>query len=645
MKRNYRIEAESIIDALGGKDNIISASHCMTRLIFTLEKEELVSIGELEAVSSVLRSVRANGSLFAVVGNDASRLYSEILSLGIKEERGSAELFADTYKRSNRFTHLLSFVSDCMAPLIPAMLGGGMIKVLTVILSAFELLPTESTTYSLLLLIGDAFFYFLPIMLAYSTATRIGSSRVLAMLVAAVLLHPELTNLFAKGSVDFLGITVTNTVYSSGVLPILILVPVMKYIENFADRVSPNLIKGFFKPFLTVLISAPIALIVIGPIGSLLGSLLADIINLLYARVGWLAVALLAAAMPFIKLCGMQYSLIPLAAVHLSSFGYDSVIIVAMFCSVLAQSGASFATALVVKDKSAKEIAAGSGLSAIISGVTEPALYGVTMRYKAPLAAACISAGIAGALAGLSGVAVYISGGAPSVFTLIQMINGEDLSSFTAGLLTLAAVLILSFSLTLIFWQRNKLPVSEEDADTLENSTKNPKDAIDPVTVSSTLETVIPITSPLSGSLVSLSDIQDKTFASEILGKGCAVIPTDGHLYSPINGRIISFQSSCNSLTLTSDDGVELLIHIGIDTLSLGEKYFTLHREEDERIGKGDLILSFDLSAMEDEGYDTATPIIITNCAAYSKIDLPTDEFITAGDLLMTLHKEEKRFM
>lgn len=633
MKKDFTADAAAIVEAVGGRDNIVNVSHCMTRLRLVLADEDLASDSEVEGVPSVLRVIRQGGQYQVVIGNDVPKVYAALREAGISGNTVTDAVPASP-KKANPLSRFFGFVSGCMTPLLPAMLGGGMVKVLVSLLTTLGWLSTAGTTYGVLSVIGDAFFYFLPIMLAYTVADRMGSSKLLAMLVAGVLLHPDLAALFAAGNVTFLGLPVTAATYSSSVLPIFILVPIMKYIEDFADRISPQVIKVFFKPFLVVLISAPLALIVIGPLGTLAGNLLADGISALYNRAGWLTVALLAALMPFVIMTGMHYSLVPLATMSMASLGFDPMIIIAMFCSNLAQGGASFGVAVRTSDKSIRQVATGAGISAVVAGVTEPALYGVTMKYKTPLIAACVGAGAAGVFAALTGTVAYSLGGSPSVFTLVQMIGGDGLTGLVWGLVTLAITLLVSFTLTVILYRESS---AEEGRDT-EKAGQQPLTEMEAQPASAAVQTRIhSVVSPLTGRVIPLSEVSDETFSSGILGQGCAVLPTDGHVYAPVNGRILSVFDTHHALTMQSEDGLELLIHVGQDTVTLGGRYFTAHRLPGEEVRAGDLILSFDLDAVDKEGYDLTTPIVVTDSFPAQTVTVTEQGNVTAGDPLITV--------
>lgn len=540
----------------------------------------------------------------------------------------------ETFQKSNGvgvLSRFFTFVSACMTPLLPALLGGGMVRIFTTLLVLSGLLPTTSTTYSLLSLIGNAFFYFLPIMLAASVAKRVGVSPMLAMLVGGILLHPDLEALFLIEDLHLFHLPVTPAVYPSSVLPILLIVPLMKYIEEIAEKLSPHLLRFFFKPFLVILLTAPLALVVIGPIATLIGDILANVINIFYTRAHALTVGLLAAAMPFLVFSGFHYSLLPLAAISLSSLGYDPLISIAMFCSSLSLAGASFAIALRTKGKDTRQLAIGSALSASLAGVSEPALYGILFKYKLPIKACCVASGIAGFLAGSLNNVVYAAGTAPSVFTLINMIKQDSLDNLKSGLITLSATLLLSFFLTLILYHNPKGVI-------MKDTEKNPSS----IPAATTTKTLI-VASPLTGQAIPLKDVKDETFSLGYLGEGCAIKPSDGHVYSPVSGKIISLFDTRHAITILSEDGMEILIHVGRDTVSLRGRYFSAFCQNGDTVKTGDLLLSFDLDALEKEGFDTTTPIVITNNTLYQRIETTAIGNVTAGDMLIVAEDDEKK--
>lgn len=634
---DYKQIAAEIVKNVGGQSNIISATHCMTRLRLVLADEDRADDAAVGRINGVLSVIKQGGQYQIVIGNTVPKVYREIIAMGVPAEKSDRSVdggnSGEKNKKQGFFNRLFGFIAGSMTPLLPAMLGGGMVKVILTLLTTFGAIDESSTTYGILYLIGDAFFYFLPIMLAASVAKRIGSSQMLAMLVAAVLLHPNLTALFGAGKVTFFGIPVTSASYASSVLPIYLIVPLMKYIEIFADKITPDIIKVFAKPLIVVAISAPLALIVIGPIGAIAGQWLADGVNYLYSRAGWLTIMLLSGFMPFIIMTGMHYALIPIATISLASIGFDPILTTTMFCSNLAQGGAAMAVALKSKDKSMKQVALGSGVSAIVAGVTEPALYGVTMKLKTPLLAACISSGIAGLYAGFTKVVAYTLGGSPSVISLVTMIGGGNYRTLINGIITMVIVLVLSFTLTLILFKNSK-------------NTKKAEMSVDNEVVSKEMQNVTSVDettvcAPVSGKILPLSEVKDVTFASGVLGRGCAIIPSEGKVYAPFDGNVETIFDTGHAVSLTGPGGIELLIHVGRDTVSLGGKYFTAYCKSGDDVKKGDLLIAFETDKISSEGLDCTTPVVVTNSDMYESVGIIADGNIRAGDKILSLKRKK----
>lgn len=649
MKNQFTEEAEKLIRALGGQENVVSVSQCLTHLHFRLHNDTLAQDDEVEALDHVLRVFRRRNEYRVVLCGDVSGFYRALLESGLPREhtfRTAHESGKKSPKGTGLFSRFFDYIALSMAPLIPAMLAGSLIWVLTTLLVTVGWLSVESSTYAILSIISSAFFLFLPIFLAASTADRLGSSRPLAMLIAAILVHPELSALFAQGEISFFSLPVRPTVYTSSVLPILLLVPLMKFIEDFAERVSPALIRFFFKPFLTILIAAPLALLVVGPLGAMAGELFSAGMEALYSRAGWLAVALLAALIPFVALTGTHHSLLPLATVNLTTLGYDPLVIIGLFCSNLAQGGASLAVALRTRDRHSRQVAVSSGFSAIVAGIFEPALYGVNLRRRTPLLAACIAAGVAGLFAGYAGLTAATLSSAPALFAPIQLLNGRDENNRIAAIITLSLALFLSFTLTLLLY-REKAPThafSHETHATKPTASFFPPSehrfSADGDSVTASSPAAILLSSPLSGRVILLDEVHDESFAEGLLGKGCAIRPADGHLYSPVNGKLLNLFDTHHALTILSEDGAELLIHVGCDTVSLGGRHFTAYRKSGDELRTGDLILSFDLDTLDKDGFDLTTPLVITNSAQYDAITLLSEESVIAGDPLLELREK-----
>lgn len=622
MAFNYAKTAETVLEKVGGEKNVVGLTHCMTRLRFVLKDGNTPKDAEIEKIPGVIRVIRQGGQYQVVIGNEVSNVYNELLKLGkFEESTGNGQ--GDGTKE-NLFSRLSGFIAGCMTPLLPAMLGCGMIKVVLTLLTTFNLVDSAGSTYIALEAAGDAFFYFMPILLAMTTAKRLGSNIYLAMVMAAFLLHPKLGALLAEGSTTYFGLPVTSASYASSVLPVLLMVPLMGYIERFAEKICPSLVKVFLKPLIVIFVTIPLALVVVGPLGSILGNYLAAGVNLLYTNVGWLAIMLLSAAMPFIVMTGMHYALLPIATIGLASLGFDAVLIITMFCSNLAQGAASIAVAVKNKDKNVKSAASAAGISAIVAGVTEPAMYGVTLKYKTPMIASVIGAGVAGLYAGITHLVAYSMGGSPSSLSIIQMIGGDSFKNMTNGIITLLISLVVTFVMTMILY---KPEVVEGDSAA----------GSQPVEEKKPLVETIELLSPLTGTVIPLTQVEDAVFSGGILGEGVALIPEEGKVFAPVDGTISAITDTKHAVGMTSDNGVEILIHVGLDTVQLGGEGFVLHCKTGDKVKKGDLLLEFDMEKIKEAGFALTTPVLVSNMNQFVSLKASEKKQVKAGETLITI--------
>lgn len=620
MVFDYAKTAQMVLEEVGGEKNVEGLTHCITRLRFVLKDEKIPKDAQIEKIPGVLRVVRQGGQYQIVIGNEVSNVYRELVKIGKFEETTGAK--GDGAKE-NIFSRLSGFVAGCMTPLLPAMLGCGMIKVVLILLTTFHLVDTTGSTYVILNAAGDAFFYFMPVLLAMTTAKRLGSNIYLAMVVGAFLIHPDIGGLLSAGNASYFGLPVTSATYSSSVLPVLLIVPLMGYIERFADKICPSLVKVFLKPLIVIFVSVPLALIVVGPIGSVLGNYLADGISLLYSKAGWLAIMLLSAGMPFIIMTGMHYALLPIATIGITSLGFDAVLVVTMFCSNLAQGAASLAVAVKNKNRDIKSTASAAGISAIIAGVTEPSMYGVTLKYKTPMIASVIGAGAAGFYAGITHVVAYSMGGSPSSLSLIQMIGGEGFGNVINGVITLIISLAVTFIMTLILYK----PETEEPEPVLQ--VQEPKKGV--------LIKTIELSSPLTGTVLPLTEVEDAVFSGGVLGEGVAIIPEEGKVFAPADGVVSAVTDTRHAIGITTSHGVELLIHVGLDTVQLNGDGFTLHCKMGDPVKKGSLLLEFDMEKIEKAGYSLTTPVLVSNMTNFVSLKSSQKSQVKAGDTLLTI--------
>lgn len=626
MKKDYGSSAKQLVQAMGGKDNITRVFHCMTRLRFYVKDRSKIDEAAIKNLSEI-SGVNWHQDQFQVIaGNEVNEMYAELVKMGIPNDDSDSSVQASAEKKSVA-SAIVDSITGCMTPMIPALTAAGMIKVVMTLLTTFNLVTDTSSTYQVINFIGDAAFYFMPFLIAANAAKVFNVNQSLALIIAGVFLHPNFTAMIASGDpITFFSIPVTPTTYSYSVIPVILMVWIMSYIVKLVDRITPRIVKLILHPTLVILISAPIAIIVVGPLGGIIGDGLAVAIDFLSAKLGFIIVGILGAAFPFIVMTGMHHALTPIG-LNAVATGGDTLIFVSQVCSNVAQSGASFAVAVRSKDPNMKQLASASGVSAIM-GITEPALYGVTLKLKRPVVAAAIAAGIGGIVGGLLQVTLYIAQNC--ILALPAFIGEKGMSNFLYGVIMILVSFVGAFVLTLIFGFKDEIG---------EESTSSEAPAAAEASEAKPLVEKIQILSPADGTVKDITEVPDPTFADKVLGDGAAVIPADGKIYAPADGTVVNIMDTRHGIMFQTAQGVELLIHIGLETVNLKGKYFTAHTENGAQVKAGDLLVEFDLDAIVKEGYDPITPIVVTNGDAYIRsVNMAkSGEQIAHGDCLLTI--------
>lgn len=597
---DYSVTAKELIKKLGGEKNVDSLTHCMTRLRFVLKDESGIDDKAVENIPGVMGIMKKGGQYQVIIGNNVAKCYSEINKLYGFSDTASSN--GKKVKR-NPVTVALDFISGCMTPMIPAIIAGGLIKVLLVVLgpSLLNVISATGDTYIIMNAIGDAAFYFLPVFIAVTASKKLGCNTYLAIMVAAMLLYPDLITLLGgEAPTKLFGfIPVIHGSYSSSVIPAMLATILLKYVEKLVDKITPEWSKNFLKPLLIVLITAPITLCLLAPLGLVIGNGLQFVLNYIYNFAPWLAMALFATFMPFIVMTGMHWAFVPAALLAISNPGYELMLLPAMLASNIAQAGATFAVAVKTKDSKMRQIAIPAGISALLAGVTEPAMYGVTLKLKKPMYAACIAGGVGGVIMGIVKLKAYAFA-TPCLTAIVQFISPDGGKNMLFACIIAALSFVLSFVLALIM-TKNKAETTEE--------TSSPK---------AEGSADLTIANPVSGEVIALSEVNDATFSSGVLGEGYAVIPTEGKVTAPFDGKVETLMDTHHALGLVSNSGIEMLIHVGLETVTLNGKYFTPKVAEGDSFKKGDVLLTFDLEAIKKEGYDTTTPVVVSNADDYA---------------------------
>lgn len=624
---DYKKVAEQILKKIGGPENVVSVVHCMTRLRFVLKDESIVDDQSVENTRGVLGVMKKGGQYQIIIGNEVGAVYKEIVKLGNFEDT-SAQTSEPPKEKQNIFSTILDVISGCMAPIIPALIGAAMIKVLLTVLPMVGWLSESSQTYQLLSVIGDGAFFFMPVLIAISAAAKFKTNPYYAASIALVLLHPNFISLMDKAhdagqTVKFFNLVpVTYATYAYSVIPIILSVWLLSYIEPFVDKITPAFTKNFLKPMLVMLITLPIVMVIVGPIGAALGNLLADGIYAIHDKLGFVAIGLLAGIYPFIVMAGMHHAFTPIKVNVIAVSGFESFLCIAELCSNLAQGGASLAVAIKSKNKDLKQVAGSSAFSALVAGITEPALYGVTVRLKKPMLGACIGAVTGGIVGGLFQLKAY-GVATPAFVTMPQYIEKGNPSSIVFVLITMAVTVVVSF-IAAYFIGFEDIPDSAYEEE-IEEST------IEPIT------NVKKLYSPMAGNAIELKEVNDKTFSDNLLGKGVAIVPIKGEVVAPCDGKIDVFFETGHAIGITSDNGVEVLIHVGLETVNLNGNHFSPKVKVGDVVKKGELLLEFDLDKIVSEGYDITTPIVITNTNDFLEISADHLGGINETDELLTI--------
>ncbi|WP_042670940.1 PTS beta-glucoside transporter subunit IIBCA [Streptococcus equi] len=617
----YQETAKAIFEAVGGEQNIQEVTHCITRLRLVLKDDKQVVDQKIKLIPNVIGVMRQNGQYQIILGNDVNNYYKAFMTLGQFHE---TDMSSSAGQKQSMIEGLIETIASVITPLIPALLGGGMLKVVGILVPMLGLAGTDSQTVAFINFFGDAAYYFMPIMIAYSAAARFKVTPVLAATVAGILLHPAFVTMVAAGKpMALFGAPVTPASYGASVIPILIMVYLMQYIEREVNRFVPSVMKSFLQPTLIIFISGFLALVVIGPLGVIIGQGLSNSLLAIYHIAPWLALAILGAIMPLVVMTGMHWAFAPIFLAA-SVATPDVLILPAMLASNLAQGSAAVAVACQSKQKQTRQVALAAGLSALLAGITEPALYGITLKFKKPLYAAMISGGLVGAYIGFVNIASYTFV-VPSLIGLPQYISPTSSANFTNALIAAGLTIALTFTLTWFFGIDEEVD-QEGSADS------------DSTPVKSGLSVKQSIYAPMVGTVLPLSEVPDETFSSKLLGEGLAILPNEEYVYAPFDGEVITLFPTKHAIALKNAKGVDVLIHVGIDTVELKGQGFEQLVKAGDAVKQGQPLLRVDLEFIRSKGYSLVTPFVVTNSSEQLEIIINDNkEHITQHDVALVI--------
>ncbi|MBP1047783.1 PTS glucose transporter subunit IIA [Enterococcus sp. BWM-S5] len=597
MSKKYEGLAHDIVEKLGGKENIMEGYHCQTRLRFKVADESKIDAKGLETLDGVTKYIVNAGVHQVVIGTHVKEVFEEIeKNIDVDPSKEVAT------EKKGILTSIIEFVAGTFQPVIPALSGAGMVKAVLALLVVFQVISTDSQTYYLLNMFADGVFFFLPVILAFTEAQKLRCNPILAASVAAIMMHPNWGALVTAGDpVQFFDIVpFTLATYTGSVIPILLVIFVQSYVEKFLNRVIPKSVELVFVPMLTFLVMGTLAFSVLGPIGSIIGGYLAAFFTFLSVNASWVPAVLIGGFLPIMVMFGLHNGVAPLGVMQMAELGYDSIFGPGCVCSNIAQATASAVVAFRTKDKKLRQVATSGSITAYM-GITEPALYGVNLPKKYPLVSAMIGGGLGGLYAGLTNTHRFATGssGLPAILLYI----GDDTMRFfwnivIALIISAVSTAILTYILSFRFEKDEIIPEMKE------------------VILEDTL-----VISPIKGKVIPLSEVHDEAFASEALGKGFAIDPTEGKVVAPFDGKVVAVFPTKHAIGLVSETGIEILIHVGLNTVELKGQYFDTLVEAGQTIKRGQVLLNFDIEKIQAAGYETQVPIVVTNTPQYSSIE------------------------
>ena len=620
--------AESIIEHVGGKDNIISLVHCATRLRFVLKDESKADPEIVKKQVGVITIVQSGGQFQVVIGNNVADVFNAIMELTNLNEKPTTDEAAGAKK--GIVSKLIDLVSSIFIPALVVLVAGGIFKGVVAILQVMEIVKAGDPTYNFLNAIADAPFYYLPIILGFSAVKKFGGNPYVGMALGGALVHPSVVGMLGQAfelQTEFFSIPIKLIPYPSSVFPIILAAWFYSLLERNFNKIMHDSFKKFIAPLFGLIITVPLTFAVIGPVVSFLSDSVASGIIFVYELNSVIASMILAALWQVMVVFGIHWGLVPFAMNNISVYHEDFMIPI-LFPAVFAQVGAVLAIMLRSKDPQVKTLASSSVLSGIF-GVTEPAIYGINLPLKRPFIIGCVSSMIGGGIIGYYHSVIY-SFSFISVFSFLQLIPATGIDEKFYAVVFGS---IISFVVATIVTYLFGIPKNKDVADGNQVSSSTEK-KVEEIKQRNT----ITISSPMTGKIVELKEVNDATFASGLMGKGVAIVPSVGEAVAPEDGEVVSLFRTKHAIGFQTDSGAEMLIHIGIDTVKLDGQHFEAHVEAGQKVKKGERLVSFDIDAIKQAGFEVTTPIIITNSDDYLDVTcIFKQNDVQQGDALLAL--------
>lgn len=628
--RDYAKLAGDIIHEVGGKQNIVNATRCATRLRLVLTEVPQRANEKISAMPGVITVVEKGGQFQVVIGNHVGDVFEEVsVILGLDKETDNGEVEV----KQNFVNRIIATMSGVFAPIVYLLAGAGMLQGFLIIIKTLMPAATVSGTFQIFDLMSWAPFTFLPILLSVTAAKHFKCNQFTALMCSFVLLSPSLAAILAEVSAGshftLFGFPLAETSYMSTVLPALIMVWFLSNVEKIVKKLLPEMLRQLLAPLICFIVVAPLTLLIIGPISETAAKGIANGYNFLNQQAPVLTAAIFGGLWEVLVIFGVHWGMNP---IMLSDMGVNGHYTMGVYIAiaVAAQMGAVFAVARKTQSKELRNVSVSAGITAIF-GITEPTIYGVTLRLKKPFICACIASAAASGIAAVMHTTYYVYAGLAGPLTFINALGDGDTQSLLGAVVSTAAAVACSFILVQIMWKEDRKAINEAGEEKTEEKEKRDNG------IAGEKGAWAEIVAPIKGKVMHLSEIQDEVFSSGAMGAGVAIVPGEGKVYAPADGSVSVLFDTFHAIGFQTVQGAELLIHVGMDTVKLEGEYFTPHVKTGDVVQKGTLLLEFDLQKIAEEGYELTTPIVITNSDEYESIVMEQPGEILAGDKIMAL--------
>ncbi len=635
----YENLAKEIVKNIGGKDNVSSLTHCITRLRFKLKDESKANDDVIKNMDGVVTVMKSGGQYQVVIGNHVPDVYADVMPLLNLGDTDSQEKDG---KKGNLLDRFVDTISGIFQPILGIMAACGMVKGLNTLFVALGLYTADCGGYMVINAVGDAMFTFLPLFLGFTAAKKFGLKPMVGLAIGAIMCYPAIQastisagteplytmfegTMFASPVyIEFFGIPVISMDYTSTVIPVIFVTYFASICERFFSKFIPDLVKFFFVPMLTLIVALPVGFLLIGPVATFGSTIISETVLSIRDFSPMIAGAVVGLTWQILVIFGLHWGFIPVYINNIVTLGYDNVMM-PFFACTFATSAVVAAIFFKTKDKTLKEMCIPNFISGIF-GVTEPAIYGILLPLKKPFIISCIAGGIGGGFYGLFNFRKFMMGGM-GIFEFPAMIEPDgSMGNLIVAVTGVIITMIIAFVMTMVIYKDDK---KEEKTENVE----------EPKTENKKLISNTNLYSPLKGKVMELSQIKDAAFASGVLGKGVAIVPSEGKVVSPVDGTVTTIFPTLHAIGITSDEGVEILIHIGLDTVQLEGKGFKGMVKDGDKITKGQTLIEFDIDYITKEGYCLETPVLVTNADNYLDVISENKDNVNYGESIISIIK------